>query len=155
MGRMVKAIVLVAGLAALSGCGFILDFFLEPDFVDVGVESVTAVDGGSGGIQSVTIVFDNDGLGLDALSYQVLISNGESLGSNDPIIYEGVVEVDFDETESVTILWSEIQAYLDANSVTYSPGFYYIGVITDPRDFLDNSDPNSGQGVSIGQYEFL
>jgi hypothetical protein len=156
MKNVARLLIIVGAVVALAGCDFLAWFIPEPEFVDVGVTSVVVDDSGTTGVETVTITFANSGMSVENVVYAVVISNGESLSYfSDLVIYESEVDLPFNESTTVIVTRDQIDDYLTATAETYSPGSYYIGVIMDPQDRLDDSTGSDNQGVSNGEYNFL
>ena len=148
----VKALVVLAVLVSLSGCGFLLGVVLGDD---VGVVNVVADDSGTNGIESVTITFASYSSNPDDVPYAIVLSNGQSLSYySDVVIYEGEVDLQLSQTTTVIVTRSEIDAHLTLTGESAATGDYYVGVIMDPMDTLDDTDPSDNQGVSSSQYYY-
>jgi hypothetical protein len=152
MSNVIRSITIIGIVLGLGACGLFGGLF-EPNEIDVGVSSITADDSGAAGIETVTINFINNGASVTDVVFAVVISNGTSLSYfSDVVIYESTVDLEYNTPTTVIVTRAEIDAYLVQTSTSYADGSYYVGVILDPQDRLDDIDSGNDQAVSNGEY---
>ncbi|MFP4485201.1 MAG: CARDB domain-containing protein, partial [Spirochaetaceae bacterium] len=142
----------------LSGCPGLFNALSggggdQPDpQADLAVGAIEfSVDTATGQVTGVEFIISNDG-DAPALNadYVVVLSSNQIVGTNssdDITIYEESVTLDAGAQETIS-LSTEIQTYIDANGVTFNAADYYVGVIVDPGQDIDESNEQNNTGVS-------
>jgi len=150
------AAILVLAAMALSGCGFVFNLVLNPDFE---VVSVNVLTGASDEITGLRITFGNWGGGAENIPYVIVFSYDTTVSptAGDFVIYEGEIpSLEWNDEIPVDVSGQAIQDYIDASSGGFVPeGQFYIGVFIDPNnDFEErdefNNENTTGQSFLFG-----
>ncbi len=142
----------------LSGCPALFnalgggppdDFDPQADLAVGAIEF--SVDTSTGSVTGVEFIITNNG-DAPALNaeYRVVVSSNQIVGTNssdDITVFQDTITVDAGDQETVA-LTTQIQQYINSNGVSLNPANYYVGVILDPGEDIDESNEQNNTGVS-------
>lgn len=134
---------------SFSGCDFIINVLeIGPDFV-VDSINISKPDADSKLIESMNIVFENQGVTNEAdIPYSVYLSSDTTIDSNDQLIYSEQVDILKGDKTQVDIGAAGLYDYFTNNSVILPAKTNYIGVIIDPDGYYDETEEQNNIGVS-------
>lgn len=128
--RVMYITLIVLAAVIMGGCSQIIGLVFEPnlyiDFIDV----LTFNEDWAG----ITVGFRNDGVWQNDVGFGVYFSDDPFIDENDFRAYEDWFSIGFNGDESITIQ----RAYMNLSGL--AAGDYYIGVIVDHYNEIDESD---------------
>ncbi len=134
-------LIVIVGLAAfaLSGCGQVVGLVFEPNLYVDDVQ-IQEFDGQFAG---VNIWVRNEGVWLDDVAFAVVLSVDQFADDFDYVVYQDEFNIGFKGDEEVSVQ----RAYMDMNGVP--EGDYYVGVLVDFWDDVDETDERDNNGASF------
>ena len=131
---MFAAIVLMAALT-LAGCDTVLGLIFEPN-LSIEYVSIVFVNDEFAGVE---FSVRNEGIGEEDVQYAIVLSEDQFADPFDTIVFEDDFDIDFKDDKDISVgLVRDIQPYIGELEVP--PGNYFVGVIIDTDDDVDESD---------------